>query len=193
MIRAVAVALVVSMAIIMFPGSSFALNFGLRGGAHIPTGDYGDIANTAFAFGLHFKLPVSPNSAAGLHLGYSKADGKGTLGRPAVEIDDVVMTELYLFWDYYAFRQTPASMFLRGGLGVNRWEIEGRVRGAMPDELPIYRRSKEDDIDLMIAVGPGVILYDHFEIMLLYNRILTGDFDEGYVTATIGYNFLFGY
>jgi hypothetical protein len=173
------------------------MQIGPKVGLHWPIGDYGDVADLGYTIGGQLKAPVNERWSWGVHFAYATADGSDTAGGllQVANIDyDVTMFEIYPFVDYYIARgyriqDGQMDFFLRGGLGLNFWDVDFTVLGT---ETPVM--SSEDDMDLMIAVGAGVNLFRNFEAVLLYNRIVTADFDgpydaNEYITITIGYNF----
>jgi hypothetical protein len=158
---------------LLMSATCFAMQLGVKGGVHMPTGDYGDAFKTGYTFGGQLKMPATDILSWGVHAAYAMADGDGFSG-------DATMIELYPFVDFYPVKTDQADLFLRGGLGINMWEFEAKSFGY---------RFKEDGTDLMIAAGAGVNFMRNFEAVALYNRVFDSDDDADYFTFTIGYNF----
>lgn len=162
---------------LLMSATCFAMQLGVKGGVHMPMGDYGDLVDTGFTFGGQMKMPATDVLSWGVHATYSMASGD-LLG---VDVDST-MIELYPFVDFYPVRTDQADFFLRGGLGLNMWEIEA-------DSHYYGVSMSEDGTDLMVAFGGGVNFMRNFEAVALYNMGL-GDLDDvEYFTFTIGYNF----
>lgn len=173
--KGLVVALFSAMFLLM-SATGFAMEIGIKGGVHMPQGDYGDLVDMGYMVGGQLKMPASDTLSWGVHLGYGMASGD-FLG---VDVDSTVI-ELYPFVDYYVSRTDKADVFLRGGLGFNMWEAEA-------DSHYYGLSMSEDGTDIMIAAGGGVNFMKNFEAVALYNHVF-GDFDDAYLTFTIGYNF----
>lgn len=170
--------LIVSALFLMLSGTCFAMQLGIKGGLHMPQGDYGDYADTGFTFGGQLKVPATDVVSWGVHLGYGMASGDLW----GVDVDSTVI-ELYPFVDFYPVRTDKADVFLRGGLGLNMWEVDVDT-GYYGHGLSF----SDDGTDMMIALGGGVNFMKNFEVAMLYNHVF-GDFDDSYLTFTVGYNF----
>jgi hypothetical protein len=151
----------------------FAMELGIKGGVHMPTGDYGDAFETGYTFGGQLTAPVSDFFSFGAHVAYAKADLDGADG-------DATMIEFYPYINLYPMKTDQAKIFVRAGLGLNLWEIEMKSFGF---------NFQDDDTDLMVAAGVGVNVLRNLEIIALYNRVFVEDDDVDYFTFTLGYNF----
>ena len=160
---------------LMLSTSGFAIELGVKGGLHMPMGDYGDLVDTGYTIGGQMKMPATDVVSWGVHAGYAMASGD-FLGADV----DTTLIELYPFVDFYPVRTDRADVFLRGGLGFNMWDIEV--------DKPGHGSYSDDGTDMMIAAGGGVNFMKNFEAVALYNMVF-GDFDDSYFTLTIGYNF----
>jgi hypothetical protein len=173
------------------------MQLGPKAGLHWPIGDYGDVADLGYTIGGQLKAPINERWSWGVHFAYATADGDESVGATVSQDYDVSMFEIYPFVDYflardYRVQESRMDFFLRGGLGLNFWEVDVNRIQIGPGAGVISR--SEDDMDLMMAIGGGVNFLGNFEALVLYNRILTADFEgdkdiNEYITLTIGYNF----
>ena len=176
-------AVIVSALFLMMASTGFAMELGIKGGIHMPTGDYGDVVDSGYTFGAQLKMPATDILSWGVHVAYALAmDDKQLMGAKA-DID-ATMIEVYPFLDFYPVKTDQFDLFLRGGLGFNMWEIE--VESKIPGFGTV--KNKDDGTDLMIAAGCGINFLRNFEMLALYNRVFADD-DADYFTFTIGYNF----
>jgi opacity protein-like surface antigen len=150
----------------------WAVDFGLKAGAHVPVGDYGDGADTGFTLGGQVGAAITDNLSAGLALNYNMADLSDVDG-------DVTMIEILPFLDYNLAPEKDFNLFVRGGMGANKWKLNSDT----------WFVEDDDGVDFMAALGCGVRIMQHVEFLVLYNRMFDSDEDADYVNCTIGYNF----
>jgi len=190
--------------VIMISTASFALELGIKGGFAMPTGATGSFLDTGLTMGGQIRAPISDNLSFGLHAGYSIADGdlisdrneyrgRGLLLRTEEETDYTAI-EIFPFADYFLLRaDNSGDFFLRGGLGVHMWESEVKSRyfwaTREEGEEESMGKSKEDDTDLMLALGIGFNTLQNIEVLFLYNRVFTSDMELEFFRLTLGYNF----
>jgi hypothetical protein len=177
-------AVIVSMLFLMMASTGFAMEIGIKGGIHMPTGDYGDVVDEGYTFGAQLKAPATDILSWGVHVAYTTAMADKKLEGEKVDID-AAMIEVYPFLDFYPVKTDQFDLFLRGGLGFNMWEIEEESK--IPGD--VTEKDKVDGTDLMIAAGCGINFLRNFELLALYNRVFDSDDDADYFTFTIGYNF----
>jgi hypothetical protein len=173
MMKEKGLAVVFSIVFVMMSATCFAMELGIKGGVHMPTGDYGDAFDTGYTFGGQLTAPVSDIFSFGAHVAWSTADFDGPDG-------DVTMLEFYPYVNFYPMKTDQTSIFVRAGAGINSWEVEMKSFGM---------KFEDDGTDLMIAAGLGVNLARNLEIVALFNRVFEDDDDIDYYTITVGYNF----
>ncbi|HEU4556251.1 MAG TPA: outer membrane beta-barrel protein [Longimicrobium sp.] len=129
--------------------SALPLSFEVRGGAAIPTGDFGDLASTGFGLNGNVTFNVTP--VVGIYGGYTLNrfginDDLGELG------DDVTLTEqgfdVGLKARFASPTGLPVTPFFRGGAIFHKLSID--------EDFVDPGEDNETDMKLGFEVGGGV-------------------------------------